>query len=194
MAQQIGLFAAGPRRYVDDATGVIVYYPGVFTPAESDELFQVLEQTLPWSAETTWMYDRAVQVPRLIARFAPGDSKPPQIAAFKSRIEEFLRVTFTSVSVQYYRGGNDSVAWHNDHCDELIDLPCIALLSLGATREMLVRSKARPRRTFACDLEPGSLFVMSGRSQENWEHHIPKVRRPIGPRISVALRQCCTTR
>ncbi len=190
MAQQIGLFAAAPHRYVDDATGAIVYYPGAFTPAESDELFEVLERSLPWSSETMWMYDRTVQVPRLIARFAPGDPKPPQIAAVKSRIEEFLRVEFTSVSVQYYRGGNDSVAWHNDHRDELIDLPCIALLSLGAAREMLVRSKARPRRTFACDLEPGSLFVMSGRSQEYWEHHIPKVRRPIGARISVALRQC----
>jgi alkylated DNA repair dioxygenase AlkB len=91
--------------------------------------------------------------------------------------------------VQYYRNGNDSVSWHNDHREELIELPTIALLSLGSTREMLVRSKARPRRTFSCDLEPGSLFVMSGRAQEFWEHHIPKVKRPIGPRISVALRQ-----
>jgi alkylated DNA repair dioxygenase AlkB len=161
----------------------------VFTPHESDELFRVLEQALPWQHETMWMYDRTVDVPRLIARFAPGEAQPLQLAEVKQRVEAFLQTTFTSISVQYYRDGNDSVAWHNDHREELVDLPTIAVLSLGANREMLVRSKSRPRRTFSCDLEPGSLFVMSGRAQEFWEHHVPKVKVPIGPRISVALRQ-----
>jgi len=188
MAQQIGLFGMTPRVYVDDHSGAVVYYPAVFSLRESEELFELLERTLPWQSETMWMYDRTVDVPRLIARFLPGEA-PPKLADVKTRIEEFLGTAFSSMSVQYYRDGNDSVAWHNDHREELIELPTIALLSLGATREMLVRSKARPRRTFSCDLEPGSLFVMSGRAQEFWEHHIPKVKRPIGPRISVALRQ-----
>ncbi len=156
---------------------------------ESDALFRLLERTLPWQSETMWMYDRTVDVPRLIARFAPGEPQPQQLAQVKGRIEAFLRTQFTSLSVQYYRDGNDSVAWHNDHREELVELPTIAVLSLGATREMLVRSKSRPRRTLSCDLEPGSLFVMSGRAQEFWEHHVPKVATPVGPRISVALRQ-----
>jgi alkylated DNA repair dioxygenase AlkB len=189
MAQQIGLFGATPRVFVDDETGGIAYYPAVFSLHESEALFALLERTLPWQSETMWMYDRTVDVPRLIARFAPGEQPPARLQAVKERIEDFLTTTFTSISVQYYRNGNDSVAWHNDHREELVDLPTIALLSLGSTREILVRSKARPRRTFACDLEPGSVFVMSGRAQEFWEHHIPKVRRPVGARISVALRQ-----
>lgn len=189
MAQQPSLFGSAERAFVNDATGAIVYYPAVFAAGESAELFSFLERALPWSHETMWMYDRTVQVPRLIARFPPGEQPPERLLAVKERIERFLGETFTSVSVQYYRDGNDSVAWHNDHRDEMVDLPTIAVLSLGATREMLVRSKARPRRTFACDLEPGSLFVMSGRAQEFWEHHIPKIKRPIAPRISVALRQ-----
>jgi alkylated DNA repair dioxygenase AlkB len=136
-----------------------------------------------------WMYDRTVDVPRLIARFAPGSERPAELQALQHRIERFLRTTFTSLSVQYYRDGQDSVAWHNDHREELIELPVIALLSLGATREMAIRSKRRPRRTFSIDLEAGSLLVMSGRAQEFWEHTIPKVARPIAPRISVALHQ-----
>lgn len=189
MAQQIGLFGAQPRVYVDDETGGVVYYPSVFSTHESAVLFEVLERTLPWSLETMWMYDRTVQVPRLIARFGPDDGLPPDLAALRERVESYLCTPFTSVSVQCYRDGNDSVAWHNDHREELIALPVIALLSLGSTREILVRSKARPRRVFSCDLEPGSLFVMSGRAQEFWEHHIPKVKRAIEPRISVAFRQ-----
>jgi alkylated DNA repair dioxygenase AlkB len=189
MPQQIGLFGANPRTFVDDRTGGIVYYPGVFSPQESDELFEVLQRTLPWSSETMWMYDHTVDVPRLIARFGPDEGLPEQLSMIKERVEEYLKTPFTSMSVQYYRDGNDSVSWHNDHREDLIELPTVAVLSLGSTREMLVRSRARPRRTFSCDLDPGSLFVMSGRAQEFWEHHIPKVKRPIGPRISVALRQ-----
>jgi alkylated DNA repair dioxygenase AlkB len=189
MAQQMGLFGEAPRAFVDDATGAVVYYPQVFSAGESARLFELFERTLPWSSETMRMYDRTVDVPRLIARFGPGQEKPPELAAVQGRVEQYLDTAFTSVSVQYYRDGNDSVAWHNDHREELVPLPVIALVSLGASREMLVRSKARPRRTFSCALDPGSLFVMSGRSQEFWEHHIPKVKRPTGPRISIALRQ-----
>ncbi len=189
MAQQIGLFGTMPRVFVDDETGGIIYHPAVFTPHESGELFRFFERTLSWQHETMWMYDRTVDVPRLIARFGPGEPQPVELAQVKERIEAFLQTSFTSMSLQLYRDGNDSVSWHNDHREEMIELPTIAVLSLGATREMLVRSKARPRRTFSCDLEPGSLFVMSGRAQEFWEHHVPKVGTPIGPRISVALRQ-----
>lgn len=189
MAQQMGLFGEDPQVFVDDATGAIAYYPHVLDLRESEELFSLLERTLPWSSETMWMYDRTVAVPRLIARFAPGEERPAALSDVQQRIEAYLDTAFTSVSVQYYRDGNDSVAWHNDHREELIPLPTIALLSLGAAREMLVRSKTRPRRVFSRVLEPGSLFIMGGRAQEFWEHHIPKVRRAIGPRISIALRQ-----
>lgn len=189
MSQQTELFRTGPRIFVDDASGCIVYYAGVFGAAESARLFECFERTLPWIHEKRWMYDRTVAVPRLIARFLPGEPMPPELASAAGAIETFLGTTFTSLSVQYYRDGKDSVAWHNDHTEELIEMPIVAVLSLGGTREMFVRSKAKPRRTFRCDLEPGSLFVMSGLAQDFWEHHIPKVRRPTQPRISLALRQ-----
>ena len=189
MAQQIGLFGSKPLVFVDDETGGIAYYPGVFSAAEAAELFEHFERELPWTQETMWMYDRTVTVPRLIARFLPGEEKPVRLSEVQQRVETYLGVPFTSCSVQLYRSGNDSVSWHSDHTEDLIDLPVIAVLSLGATREMPVRSKARPRRTFSIDLEPGSLFVMSGRAQEFWEHHIPKAKRAVAPRISVAYRQ-----
>lgn len=188
MAQQIGLFGAAPRVFANDESS-IVYYPAFLDAAESTALFNRLETQLAWSQETMWMYDHTVAVPRLIARFAPGEPLPQELLDVKARVEARLGAAFNGVSVQCYRDGNDSVSWHGDHTEDLIDRPYVALVSLGAVREMQIRSKSKPRRTFSIDLEPGSLLVMGGLAQEQWEHHIPKVARPIAPRISIALRQ-----
>ena len=189
MAQQIELFPTAPRVLADDARGSIVYEPGLFTTQESDALFETLLARAPWSHETMWMYDKMVDVPRLVARFMPGDDWAPELDELVERVEKRLDTRFNSVGLNYYRDGNDSVAFHNDHTEELIALPTIAIVSLGAARQMLVRPKKPPRTAIAFDLEPGSLFVMNGRSQEFWEHSIPKARRPTAARISVALRQ-----
>ncbi|HEY8312683.1 MAG TPA: alpha-ketoglutarate-dependent dioxygenase AlkB [Candidatus Baltobacteraceae bacterium] len=192
MAQQIDLFASGPRVITDGARGTIAYAPHVFDSTESARLFDAILRDSPWSRETMWMYDKMVDVPRLVARFMPEDALPEALQIVKSRVESQLGTQFNAIGLNYYRDGGDSVAWHNDRNEELVALPTVAVLSLGATRQMLVRPKAPPRKAIACDLEPGSLFVMSGRAQEFWEHSIPKSRRPTGPRISIALRQRAT--
>lgn len=188
MAQQIGLFGAAPHVYVNGESS-IVYYPALLDAAASTALFTHLEKTLPWAQETMWMYDRTVCVPRLLARFSEDEPLPRELADVKAHVEDLLQARFNGVSVQYYRDGNDSVAWHSDHTEDLIDNPYVALVSLGAVREMQIRSKGRPRKAFSIDLEPGSLLVMGGLAQEQWEHHIPKVQRPVAPRISIAFRQ-----
>jgi alkylated DNA repair dioxygenase AlkB len=189
MAQQMELFPGVPRVIADDERGSILYVPRLFTTQESDALFQELLANAPWSHETMWMYDKMVDVPRLVARFLPGDTLPASLTQIVERVQERLRTPFNSAGLNYYRDENDSVAWHSDHTEDLIALSSVAIVSLGATRQMLVRPKNPPRRAIGCDLGPGSLFVMSGRAQEFWEHSIPKARRPTAGRISVALRQ-----
>jgi alkylated DNA repair dioxygenase AlkB len=187
MTTQLALFDPGPHVYVDDETGRIAYYPGLFTPEEAARLYAWLLENAPWSSETMWMYDRMVDVPRRVARYGAGEL-PPLLATARERVEAFLGEDFTSVGLNYYRDGRDSVAWHNDHLADMPPQPTIALLSLGATREMRVRTKRRPRVIHGIDLDAGSLFVMSGRSQEFWEHTIAKSPRPTDGRISVAFR------
>lgn len=187
--QQLALFGTLERIFVDDENGAIAYHPGVLDAAESKRLFLHFSQSLTWTQETMWMYDRTVTVPRLIARFAADGGVAGEVLALQNRVEKFLKARFNGISLQYYRDANDSVAWHSDHTEDLIDNAIVAVVSLGVVREMYVRSKARPRRTFTCALEPGSLFVMAGRAQEFWKHNIPKLRQPVAPRISIAFRQ-----
>jgi alkylated DNA repair dioxygenase AlkB len=187
VSTQLALFDSGPRILVDDETGRIAYYPAILEQHEANELFEAVLEQAPWTSETMWMYDHMVDVPRLVARFAI-DEAPPALDAARKRVESFLGERFTSVGLNYYRDGRDSVAWHNDRLEEMPPQPTIALLSLGATRRMQVRTKRRPRVTHGIDLDAGSLFVMSGRSQDFWEHTIAKSTRPVDARISVAFR------
>ena len=99
-----------------------------------------------------------------------------------------LGVPFTSVGLNLYRDGRDSVAPHNDHLNELRKGFPIALISLGATRRMTIRAKEPPRRAVHVDLEPGSLLVMDYATQLHYTHGVPKTADPVGERISLAFR------
>lgn len=187
------LFADEPRVLVEDAEGGIRYRPGFVDPATADAWFAALRDSVAWQRERRPMYDRVVDVPRLLAAFALDDpALPPVLADAASRLRDALRTPFTHVGMNHYRDGRDSVAMHNDKLYSIVAGWPIALLSLGDTRRMEIRAKAGEgggrRTTLRIDLEPGSLLVMSHHSQLHFDHGIPKTREPVGPRISLAFR------
>ena len=175
---------------VDEPTGRIVYRRALFSQTQTRAWFEQLRDQVAWRSERRQMYDRAVDVPRLVATFSLDDPAVPQaIRAMRPGVERFSGVIFTSAGLNFYRDGNDSVAPHGDHVERGPVGAPVALVSLGATRRMTIRSKAAPRRVFDRDLEPGSLLVMSYESHLHYNHGIPKTRDVVGPRISVAFRQ-----
>ena len=135
------------------------------------------------------MYDRDVDVPRLTYGYRLADDDlPPVLTEAAERAIAATGAPFNRVGLNLYREGRDSVAPHNDHLYEIVAGYPIALISLGATRRMTIRSKEKPRRIFDLDLEEGSLLVMSYETQLHYDHGIPKTRAAVGPRISIALR------
>ena len=189
---QLPLFAqAGETVLVDDARGRIVYSPGFVAAALARAWFDEVREAVAWEAQRRRMYDRDVDVPRLVGHFrlAPEPAHlPPAIRAAARQVMAATGVAFTSVGLNFYRDGQDSVAPHNDHLDEIAAGRPIALLSLGATRRMTIRAKAPPRRVLHVDLAAGSLLVMSYETQLHYTHGVPKTREPVEPRISLAFR------
>jgi len=190
---QPALFADDPRVLVDDAEGGIRYQPGFVDLATADAWFATLRDTIPWQHERRPMYDRVVDVPRLLAGFALDDPDLPSVLADAAkRVRDALSTPFTHVGMNHYRDGRDSVAMHNDKLYSIVAPWPIALLSLGDARRMDIRAKpdagSGRRDTLRIVLEPGSLLVMSHRSQFQYDHGIPKTREPVGPRISLAFR------
>ena len=188
---QLTLFDSRDSVLADDERGRIVYTARFVDAATADAWFTELRSGVEWRSERRMMYDREVDVPRLMGHFrldpAP-EATPAAILDAARRVRESLDVPFNSVGLNLYRDGRDSVAPHNDHLDEILKGFPIALVSLGATRRMTIRAKVAPRRVIQIDLEPGSLLVMDYATQIHYTHGVPKTTDPVGQRISLAFR------
>ena len=68
---QLGLFGEDRRMLLDDATGSIAYLSGFVEPATAAAWFETLRRDVPWRSERRRMYDRDVDVPRLVAILPP---------------------------------------------------------------------------------------------------------------------------
>jgi alkylated DNA repair dioxygenase AlkB len=186
---QLPLFDAGPQRVLlDDATGRVEYTPGWVDPGQARRWFESLSQDVPWRAQRRLMYDAEVDVPRLLGHYRLDEPLPAALQEIASRVRDRALAPFDSVGLNLYRDEHDSVAPHNDRLYEIEPGQPVLLLSLGATREMVIRAKLPPRRRLCIALEAGSLLEMSYATQLNYDHGIPKQRERSGPRISLAFR------
>jgi alkylated DNA repair dioxygenase AlkB len=160
--------------------------------AGSHSLFEHLVDTVQWRAERRRMYDRVVEVPRLVAFYDEGEELPDPVAEVMAALCESYRNEragpFRTVGACLYRTGQDSVAWHGDTIGSRSgDDTLVAIVSLGEPRRFLLRPKGGGRvRRFS--LGHGDLLVMGGSCQHTWEHAVPKTARAVGPRISVQFR------
>jgi alkylated DNA repair dioxygenase AlkB len=188
---QLTLFEPADAVLTDDERGRITYTPRFVDAETSHRWFAELRSGVCWRSQRRLMYEREVDVPRLMASFRldeADEAVPDPIRDAAARVRERLAVPFDSVGLNLYRSGQDSVAPHNDHLDEIAEGFPIALLSLGATRRMTIRAKAAPRRATHVDLDAGSLFVMDYATQLHYTHGVPKTSDAVGERISLAFR------
>jgi alkylated DNA repair dioxygenase AlkB len=192
---QSALFTPEPRVLVEDDEGGVRYWPQFIDAARAQRWFEHLRDEVDWKRERRPMYDRVVDVPRLLGGFALDDDAvlPGALHEAADAVRTALGIAFTHVGLNFYRDGRDSVAPHNDKLHSIVPGQPIALLSLGATRRMDIREKQPTglppkRHGWRIDLEPGSLLVMSHASQRHLDHGIPKTTSTVGPRISLAFR------
>ncbi|MFC0454253.1 alpha-ketoglutarate-dependent dioxygenase AlkB [Rhodococcus jostii] len=159
----------------------------------SDDLFATLAETVPWNAERRQMYDRVVDVPRLVRFYGEGEPLPdPLLSAARGALSRHyqpeLREDFATSGLCFYRDGSDSVAWHGDDTGRSrTEDTMVAILSLGTARPLLLRPRGGGH-SIRYSLGHGDLLVMGGSCQRTWEHCVPKSTRPLGPRISVQFR------
>lgn len=159
----------------------------------ADELFERLATRVPWRADRRPMYDRVVDVPRLLRYYGENEAWPDPIledarAALSGHYGPELGEPFRTAGLCYYRDGEDSVAWHGDTIGRgSTHDTMVAILSIGAPRALLLRPRGGGA-SIRYHVGHGDLLVMGGSCQRTWEHAVPKTRRPVGPRISIQFR------
>lgn len=159
---------------------------------EADDVFATMVREVPWRAERRQMYDRVVDVPRLVHTYMIDEELPhPVLTAAREALSDHylpeLLERFRTAGCCYYRDGRDSVAWHGDTIGRGASHDTmVAIVSIGDPRRLCLRPRGGGE-SIAVEMGHGDLVVMGGSCQRTWEHAVPKVAQ-AGPRISVQFR------
>jgi alkylated DNA repair dioxygenase AlkB len=181
--------------------GEVLFFPNFFSKADSDRLFKSLAASIKWQQDQIKFFGKMIDLPRLTAWY--GENNKPytysgipmnphpwtnDLLEIKSKIEQEAKVNFSSVLLNLYRDGKDSVAWHCDDEKELGSNPVIGSVSFGATRTFKFRHLAEKNLVEKIELTHGSFVLMQRETQHKWEHEIPKTSKKLTPRINLTFR------
>lgn len=198
---------------LDDAA--VRYYPQWIATEETVPWMAALKAELVWEQPEIIIAGMPRRIPRLQAWCGDGSAvmiysgrrfypQPwhPVLTCLRHRLRELLGRDFNSVLVNLYRDGNDSVGWHSDDEPELGPEPCIASISLGATRRFSFKKRASRsaggatkirQKNIGLELHNGDLLVMAGLTQKNWHHSLPKTKKCVGERVNLTFRTIINT-
>ncbi|MGO8871819.1 MAG: alpha-ketoglutarate-dependent dioxygenase AlkB [Acidimicrobiales bacterium] len=180
------------RRFLLSDGAWVDHLPGWVERA--DLLFEALIGEVAWRSEERVMYDRTVEVPRLMASFGDGVPAPHSVLdeARSTLAGHYLGTPgahLATIGLCLYRDGSDSVAWHGDTIGRgATEDTLVAIVSLGWHRRLALRPRRGGARSLRFEVGGGDLLVMGGSCQRTWEHAVPKTTRPVGPRMSVQFR------
>lgn len=165
--------------------------------------FETLKACIAWKHEKILIFGKSILQPRLTAWYGDegtdytysGLKNTPLpwnkiLLDFKNQLENLSGAKFNSVLLNYYRDGQDSMGWHQDNEAVLGKNPLIASISLGEQRRFQLRHKVdKTLPKVECALGNGSVLIMSGQTQNYWQHQIPKTKKPVGERINLTFRK-----
>lgn len=191
--KQLALFAeAGQSKGLPQE--LLEYHPGLIDSVTSDNLLSQFITETPWKQTTQKLWDKEYLTPRLTCWY--GDTErisgtlpwTPTLQSIREMIEPLAGIKFNSVLLNYYRDGNDSVAWHSDKESIMGSQPVIASVSFGQVRSFDIRNKNNHKENYSIKLEHGSFLLMKSGLQKNWEHRIAKSTKPMNARINLTFR------
>lgn len=184
-----------------DATSTLHHIEAFISQTQADQLYKHCQQSCPWEQSEIKIFGKRIPIPRLNAWYGDfgytysgtsfnATEWTTELLTIKQQIEKASQLTLNSVLANLYRNGNDSMGWHSDDEKSLGPNPQIASLSLGATRRFVLRDKKTKKEKREILLKNGSLLLMLGEVQSNWQHSLPRAAAVKDPRINLTFRLC----
>src|SRR5215510_7267577 len=124
-------------------------------------LLDVLWTAMRWRSERRRMYERVVDVPRLMATVPEDGPGHPLLHEMARTLSDYYGRPLFDISLAAYRDGRDSVAFHGDRLGIRRADAIVAIVSLGFARRFLLR-RAGGGSSRAFNLGHGDLIVMGG--------------------------------
>lgn len=179
---------------------LVGYWKAHFPDCEA--VYERLLAEVQWLERDVVVKDRILTQPRLIAYQAESSAlaytysglrlQPapfsPLVQGLKEEVERLAGSKFNCCLLNYYRHGQDRIAWHSDNETLFGDRPTIASASFGCRRDFVLRRNADTTDKYRFCLGEGDVLIMKGSTQEHWKHSVPKRADVEGGRISLTFR------
>jgi alkylated DNA repair dioxygenase AlkB len=192
------------------AAGDTYYLHGFIDEAEARELFRALLREVDFVQmfNVSGSNDQVAPIPRLVSAQTtttdagcalyrmPGCNQSniettqwtPTTLAVVERASARIQAEFNHCVHTLFRDEHDSLGFHRDKLVDLDGDAPILSVSFGAARPIVFEEIDGPRRHTIL-LQPGSLLAIGSRTNQRFRHAIPKLRDPVGPRISLSIRR-----
>ena len=177
-----------------------LYVPRFLPAARADELLADTLARADWRHERVTLFGRTFTARRLNACYGDPTASyrysglvrratpwTDHLRTLATDVAAAVGWRFNFVLINRFRDGGDRLGWHADDEADLGLKPVIASLSLGAERVFRMRPKTGGASVGKV-LEHGSLVLMWGRSQCDFQHAVPPTRRPVGERLNFTFR------
>ena len=174
-------------KFVESKNLKIKYFENFFSQEESYLYFNEILEKTPWNDPTSISWGRNTPYKRGVAwhgdegkvyKYSGITVKPfpwnDLLIKIKCKIEEAFPTSYNSVLINDYKTGEIGMGWHSDDEKELGRNPIIASLTFGCERIFRLRRYEDKNDKLDIPLTHGSLLVMDGPTQHNWQHMIPK--------------------
>lgn len=184
----------------DRGVALIRYWPNFMTESGQMSIFRILRKGLKWHQRRALIEGKWQNLPHLLSWIGPCDYSYsgvtlekntnwlPEIVDLLHRLIRYTGNQYNSCFLNLYRNGYDHVGWMSENHPALRDEPSIASVSLGVTR--LFEMQRKDGSGFLrFPLFPGSLLLMEGATQEDWQHQFPKQPNVASERINITFRK-----
>ena len=170
-------------------------------PSAATALMNELRIKVDWQQDALTLFGKTHMLPRLhqwygdkeaVYKWSGIEMRPrpwfPALGDLRSALQSCTKIRFNCVLINLYRDGRDSMGWHADDEAALGDQPVIASISLGAERDLLLRRRGERSKSQRIRLNHGSLLIMAGNTQSNWQHALPRRKQVNDARINLTFR------